>query len=106
MSCDQVYANDQSDQLGIQVITWPLLQSSAVLKLDQKALTHPDIPQGPAVWALRAQTDKQEYAVLMRRLLEATPNLHLREGQAVGLDLGPNDEVPWPCTRPVPLARN
>ena len=49
--------------------------------------------QGPAVWALRAQTDKQEYALLMRRLLEATPNLHLREGQAVGLDLGPNDEV-------------
>lgn len=45
------------------------------------------------MWALRAQTDKQEYAVLMRRLLEATPNLHLREGQAVGLDLGPNDEV-------------
>ncbi len=50
------------------------------------------------MWALRAQTDKQEYAVLMRRLLEATPNLHMREGQAVGLDLGPNDEVPpRPC---------
>ena len=50
------------------------------------------------MWALRAQTDKQEYALLMRRLLEATPNLHLREGQAVGLDLGPNDEVPaLPC---------
>lgn len=45
------------------------------------------------MWALRAQTDKQEYALLMRRLLESTPNLHLREGQAVGLDLGPNDEV-------------
>jgi len=59
--------------------------------------------QGPAVWALRAQTDKQEYAVLMRRLLEATPNLHLREGQAVGLDLGPNDEVRH-CTGIVLLA--
>ena len=52
-----------------------------------------DTMQGPAVWALRAQTDKQEYAVLMRRLLEGTPNLHMREGQATGLDLGPNDEV-------------
>lgn len=61
----------------------------------EEALVFEPIPglQGPAVWALRAQTDKQEYALLMRRLLEDTPNLHLREGQAVGLDLGPNDEV-------------
>lgn len=43
--------------------------------------------------ALRAQTDKVEYAQEMRRILEETPNLFLREGMAVGLDLGPNDEV-------------
>ena len=43
--------------------------------------------------ALRAQTDKIEYAKEMRRILEDTPNLFLREGMAVGLDLGPNDEV-------------
>ena len=49
--------------------------------------------QGPAVHALRAQTDKIEYAKEMRRILEETPNLFLREGMAVGLDLGPNDEV-------------
>ncbi len=49
--------------------------------------------QGPAVWALRAQTDKIEYATVMRRVLEATPNLFLREGMAVDLDVGPNDEV-------------
>lgn len=50
--------------------------------------------QGPAVWALRAQTDKVEYASVMRRILEATPNLFLREGMAVDIDVGPNDEVP------------
>lgn len=55
----------------------------------------PDHPvlQGPAVHALRAQTDKIEYAHEMRRILEATPNLFLREGMAVGLDLGPNDDI-------------
>lgn len=36
--------------------------------------------KGPAVWALRAQTDKLEYAAGMRRVLEATPNLAIREG--------------------------
>jgi tRNA U34 5-carboxymethylaminomethyl modifying enzyme MnmG/GidA len=36
--------------------------------------------KGPAVWALRAQTDKLEYAATMRRVLEATPNLFIREG--------------------------
>ena len=49
--------------------------------------------QGPAVWALRAQTDKLEYARLMRGILEATPNLALREGMAVDVALGPNDQV-------------
>lgn len=45
------------------------------------------------MWALRAQTDKLEYARLMRGILESTPNLALREGMAVDLELGPNDEV-------------
>jgi tRNA uridine 5-carboxymethylaminomethyl modification enzyme len=49
--------------------------------------------KGPAVWALRAQTDKIEYSAAMRRVLEATPNLDIREGMAVGLEVGPNDEV-------------
>lgn len=35
--------------------------------------------KGPAVWALRAQTDKQDYARTMRRVLEETPNLEIRE---------------------------
>jgi tRNA uridine 5-carboxymethylaminomethyl modification enzyme len=45
------------------------------------------------VWALRAQTDKLEYAAEMRRVLEATPNLFIREAMVTGLDIGPNDEV-------------
>ena len=49
--------------------------------------------QGPAVWALRAQTDKLEYSRLMRGLLESTPNLAIREGMAVDLDLDSNGEV-------------
>ena len=36
--------------------------------------------KGPAVWALRAQTDKHEYAALARRALEAAPGLGVREG--------------------------
>lgn len=40
--------------------------------------------KGPAVWALRAQTDKQEYARSLRRVLEETPNLEIREVGGVG----------------------
>jgi tRNA uridine 5-carboxymethylaminomethyl modification enzyme len=49
--------------------------------------------QGPAVQALRAQTDKLEYSQEMRKVLEGTKNLYLREGMAIDLDLGSNDEV-------------
>ena len=45
------------------------------------------------MWALRAQTDKLEYAREMRRELEQAPNLHIREGMAADLEFGPNDEV-------------
>ena len=45
------------------------------------------------MWALRAQTDKLEYAREMRRELERAPNLQIREGMAVDLEFGPNDEV-------------
>jgi tRNA uridine 5-carboxymethylaminomethyl modification enzyme len=45
------------------------------------------------VWALRAQTDKLEYSQEMRKVLEAAENLHLREGMAVKLAIGPNDDV-------------
>ncbi|WP_322877147.1 tRNA uridine-5-carboxymethylaminomethyl(34) synthesis enzyme MnmG [Pseudocalidococcus azoricus] len=49
--------------------------------------------RGPAVWALRAQTDKREYAALMKQIVENQPNLLVREGMVTDLVLGPNDEI-------------
>ncbi len=39
--------------------------------------------RGPAVQAPRAQADRALYRTEMRRLLEATPNLHLRQGLVI-----------------------
>lgn len=49
--------------------------------------------RGPAVWALRAQTDKRDYAALMKQIVENQPNLLVREGMVTDLVLGPNDEI-------------
>jgi tRNA uridine 5-carboxymethylaminomethyl modification enzyme len=49
--------------------------------------------RGPAVWALRAQTDKREYAAVMKNLVENQEHLLIREGMATDLVLGKNDEV-------------
>lgn len=49
--------------------------------------------RGPAVWALRAQTDKREYAAEMKLIVENQPNLTIREGMVTDLILGNNDEI-------------
>jgi tRNA uridine 5-carboxymethylaminomethyl modification enzyme len=49
--------------------------------------------RGPAVWALRAQTDKREYAAVMKTIVENQENLTIREAMATDLVLGANDEV-------------
>ncbi|MGB3200262.1 MAG: tRNA uridine-5-carboxymethylaminomethyl(34) synthesis enzyme MnmG, partial [Nodosilinea sp.] len=49
--------------------------------------------RGPAVWALRAQTDKREYAAVMKTIVENQENLTIREGMVTDLVLGANDEV-------------
>ncbi|MCS7225665.1 MAG: tRNA uridine-5-carboxymethylaminomethyl(34) synthesis enzyme MnmG [Gloeomargarita sp. SKYB31] len=49
--------------------------------------------RGPAVWALRAQTDKREYSRVMRQVVENQPNLWVREGMVTDLILGPNDDI-------------
>lgn len=49
--------------------------------------------RGPAVWALRAQTDKREYAAVMKNIVENQANLTIREGMVTDLVLGNNDEV-------------
>ena len=41
--------------------------------------------RGPAVQSPRAQADRSLYRIEMRRVLEATPNLHLRQGLVVQL---------------------
>ena len=41
--------------------------------------------RGPAVQSPRAQADRALYRTEMRRVLEATPNLHLRQGVVVSL---------------------
>ncbi len=46
--------------------------------------------RGPAVWALRAQTDKREYAAVMKAIVE---NQTIREGMVTDLVVGENEEV-------------
>ncbi|HEY1901706.1 MAG TPA: tRNA uridine-5-carboxymethylaminomethyl(34) synthesis enzyme MnmG [Terracidiphilus sp.] len=41
--------------------------------------------RGPAVWSPRAQCDKQLYRVKMREVLEAQPDLHIRQAEVVDL---------------------
>ncbi|MEB3164950.1 MAG: tRNA uridine-5-carboxymethylaminomethyl(34) synthesis enzyme MnmG, partial [Prochlorothrix sp.] len=52
-----------------------------------------NISRGPAVWALRAQTDKREYAAVLKRIIENQANLWVREAMVTNLVLGPNEEV-------------
>jgi tRNA uridine 5-carboxymethylaminomethyl modification enzyme len=49
--------------------------------------------RGPAVWALRAQTDKREYALVMKQIVENQENLSIREAMVTDLVLGANDDV-------------
>ncbi|WP_026793742.1 MULTISPECIES: tRNA uridine-5-carboxymethylaminomethyl(34) synthesis enzyme MnmG [Planktothrix] len=52
-----------------------------------------NISRGPAVWALRAQTDKREYAAVMKNIVENQDNLTVREGMVTDLILGKNQEI-------------
>ena len=57
--------------------------------------------RGPAVWALRAQTDKRLYSRQMLQLLQHTPNLALREAMVTGLettDEGDQQRISGICT--------
>jgi tRNA uridine 5-carboxymethylaminomethyl modification enzyme len=49
--------------------------------------------RGPAVWALRAQTDKREYAAIMKGVVENQENLTIREGMVTDLILNDSNEV-------------
>ncbi|NMF57032.1 tRNA uridine-5-carboxymethylaminomethyl(34) synthesis enzyme MnmG [Pseudanabaena yagii] len=49
--------------------------------------------RGPAVWALRAQTDKREYAAEMKQVVENEPNLSVREGTVINVLLDANQGI-------------
>lgn len=49
--------------------------------------------RGPAVWALRAQTDKREYAAEMKQVVENQPNLSVREGTVINVLLDANQGI-------------
>jgi len=49
--------------------------------------------RGPAVWSPRAQCDKQLYRVKMREVLEAQPNLHIRQAEVVDLVIEQGTEI-------------
>ncbi|XP_059656290.1 uncharacterized protein LOC132303161 isoform X2 [Cornus florida] len=57
-----------------------------------------NISRGPAVRALRAQTDKREYAMQMRSIVESTSNLSIREAMVTDILCGNNDNVEGVCT--------
>ena len=60
----------------------------AMPRIADAAVTHVrmlNTGKGPAVQAIRMQVDKTLYPQLMREVLDAEPNLTLREGEAVGL---------------------
>jgi tRNA uridine 5-carboxymethylaminomethyl modification enzyme len=48
---------------------------------------------GPSVWSLRAQTDKQEYSRLMKKVLDSTHNIQIKESQVVDIEVNANDEI-------------
>lgn len=52
-----------------------------------------NVSRGPAVRALRAQTDKREYAMEMKKIVESTPNLSIREAMVTDIILGKNDDI-------------
>ena len=49
--------------------------------------------RGPAVWALRAQTDKREYAAIMKGIVENQENLTIREAMVTDLILNDHNQV-------------
>ncbi len=54
--------------------------------------------RGPAVWSPRAQADKKLYRMKMRQVLEAEPNLRIKQAEVVDLVL---ERVPAAATRDV-----
>jgi tRNA uridine 5-carboxymethylaminomethyl modification enzyme len=54
--------------------------------------------RGPAVWSPRAQADKKQYRIKMRQVLEAEPNLRIKQAEVVDLVFSGSAGVP-PASR-------
>ncbi len=52
-----------------------------------------NLSKGPAVHSLRAQADKRRYHEEMKRALERQPGLHLKQGEAIDIDMDENGHV-------------
>ncbi|KAJ4748642.1 tRNA uridine 5-carboxymethylaminomethyl modification enzyme MnmG [Rhynchospora pubera] len=52
-----------------------------------------NLSKGPAVRALRAQTDKREYAMEMKKVVESNSNLFIREAMVTEVLIGKNDNI-------------
>ncbi len=46
--------------------------------------------KGPAVHSLRAQADKTRYHIEMKKVIERTPNLYLKQGEVISIDMEDN----------------
>jgi len=49
--------------------------------------------KGPAVWSLRAQTDKKEYSEEIKKIIDNSKNLDIQEGMVSDLFLNKNNEI-------------
>ncbi|CAC27071.1 glucose inhibited division protein A [Guillardia theta] len=52
-----------------------------------------NISKGPAVWALRAQTDKREYSEEMKKFIDSEENLSIQEGMVTQIFLDNNKKI-------------
>ncbi|AFP65290.1 glucose inhibited division protein A (nucleomorph) [Chroomonas mesostigmatica CCMP1168] len=65
-------------------------------KITDRTFLHKKIlnkSKGPAVWALRAQTDKREYSEETKKILDNLPNLTIQEGMVSSLFISKNLKV-------------
>ncbi|MGH9644730.1 MAG: tRNA uridine-5-carboxymethylaminomethyl(34) synthesis enzyme MnmG, partial [Terriglobales bacterium] len=56
--------------------------------------------RGPAVWSPRAQCDKQGYRLKMREVLEAQPNLKIKQAEVADVIIEPSAISHQPSARP------
>src|SRR5437016_3838257 len=57
--------------------------------------------RGPAVWSPRAQADKKQYRIRMRQVLEAEPNLRIKQAEVTDLWLEDRSAGVPPASGPV-----